>query len=106
MTMTMEDFIKSLPPCGMIFEFKELRQAKAFAKAVKKQFGLGGRVFDDADKAAAPHAFPWVQKAPVAHIDRPWWGVDAKTKKWNEAWKIEALIEDMAKKFGGTFVGT
>jgi hypothetical protein len=47
-----------------------------------------------------------VQKAPVAHIDRPWWGVDAKTKKWNEAWKIEALIEDMAKKFGGTFVGT
>jgi hypothetical protein len=90
----------------MIFEFKEMNRAKAFADAVQERFGLGGRVFDDADAAAASHAFPWRQEPPVVHIDRPWWGTDPKTTEWDDAWKIEPLIGKMAKEFGGVFVGT
>ena len=98
----------NFPPCGIIFEFKELTRAEAFARAVKKQFGLGGRVFDDEAAAAASHLYPFVQRPPVVHIDRPWWNIDPKTspKEWDEAWKIELEIDDMAAKFGGTFLGT
>ena len=91
---------------GMIFEFKKLDQAKAFAAAVKKRFGLDGRVFDNVEDAYRAHMNPFEQKPPVAHIDRPWWGVDANSPQWDAAWKIEPQIEKMAKKFGGKFTGT
>jgi hypothetical protein len=101
----------NVPPCGMIFEFKAMAQAEAFAAEVKRRFGLDGRVFDDAEAAAKSHMFPWEQYPPVAHIDRPWWGIkDTDTpegkRAWDEAWKLELRIEKLAKKFGGRFVGT
>ena len=61
------------PRCGMIFEFKEMNYAKAFAAVVKGMFNLDSRVFDDAEAAARSHAFPWEQRPPVVHIDRPYW---------------------------------
>src|SRR5262249_17457909 len=64
---------------GMIFEFKEMAQAEAFAAAVKSRFHLDGRVFDDAEAAGRAHMFPWVQYPPVVHIDRPWWELDPDT---------------------------
>ena len=93
---------------GMIFEFKEMEQAKAFAASVKEQFNLDGRVFDDAEAAARAHAFPWVQYPPVVHIDRPWWFLPRGASKtwWDEAFKFERKIEKLAVKFGGRFIGT
>jgi hypothetical protein len=99
---------------GMIFEFKELETAKAFADAVKKRFHLDGRVFDDAKAAERAHKYPFVQHPPVAHIDRPWWKLDRHAypseqefnKAWDKAWKIERQVEKLAQKFGGKFVGT
>jgi hypothetical protein len=97
---------------GIIFEFKEMEQAKAFAAAVKKRFGLDGRVFDDAEAAARAHGFPWAQKPPVVHIDRPMWEVLAKklslleSPEGKAARKAERQIKKMARKFGGTWVGT
>lgn len=87
-----EEIIRNLPICGMIFEFKEMDQAKAFAAAVKEQFDLGSRVFDDAEAAARSHAFPWVQCPPVVHVDRPYW-------KLGDAW-------DDDRKACGHFAGT
>jgi hypothetical protein len=98
---------ENLPPCGMIFEFKEMEQAKAFAAEVKKRFRLDGRVFDDADEAAASHVFPWVQEPPVVHIDRPWWEVSPEDRKvWDKAWEIEGKVQKVVSKFNGEFVGT
>jgi hypothetical protein len=74
----------NLPPCGMIFEFKEMAQAEAFAAEVKRRFGLDGRVFDDAEAAAKSHMYPWEQYPPVAHIDRARDGgltIDRQTEK-------------------------
>jgi hypothetical protein len=82
------------PPCGMIFEFKEMDQARAFAEAVKSRFKLDGRVFDDAKAAADSHMFPWEQYPPVVHIDR------------HESIDVELEIEELASKFGGDFIGT
>ena len=93
---------------GMIFEFKEMEQAKAFAASVKDQFHLDGRVFDDAEAAERAHMFPWEQIPPVVHIDRPWWFLPRKASKrwWDEAWKFERRIEKLALKLDGKFVGT
>jgi hypothetical protein len=98
---------------GMIFEFKEMEQAKAFAEAVKSRFHLDGRVFDDAEAAGRAHMFPWVQYPPVVHVDRPWWELDPRAmpeaafhEAWDKAFKIERQIERLALKFGGKFVGT
>ena len=63
-----------LPRGGLVFEFKEMERAVAFATAVKSRFNLDCRVFDDAEAAAASHPFfPWVQSPPVVHVDRPFW---------------------------------
>lgn len=84
-----------------------MEQAQAFAAAVKSQFHLDGRVFDDADEAERAHLFPWRQIPPVVHIDRPHWEVDPHDDKaWKKARKIEDQIEKLAVKFGGSFVGT
>src|SRR5262245_35514126 len=98
---------------GMIFEFKDLDQAKAFAAAVKSKFKLDGRVFTDAEEAERVHMNPCQQFPPVVHIDRPWWKLDrhamskaAFDKAWNEAFKTERQIERLATKFGGIFAGT
>ncbi len=99
---------------GMIFEFKEMARADAFAAAVKNRFGLDCRVFDDAEAAQRAHLFPWVQYPPVVHVDRPIWSVmdsdvprgEARDEAWNKAYEIERKIEKLAKKLGGTFVGT
>lgn len=97
---------------GMIFEFKEMEQAKAFAAVVKATFNLDSRVFDDAEAAAKAHMFPWEQYPPVVHIDRPWWRIPVDTPKeafakaLDETSKLETKIEKMAKKWGGVFVGT
>jgi hypothetical protein len=82
----------------MIFEFNEIEQAEAFAVEVKKSFGLDGRVFDDAEVAANSHAFPWEQRAPVVHIDRPRWKLE-----WSAAFAVERRIEKMATEFGANF---
>jgi hypothetical protein len=50
-TQPEESYWKNLTN-GMIFEFKEMEQAKAFAAAVKSRFHLDGRVFDDAEAGA------------------------------------------------------
>jgi hypothetical protein len=55
---------------SMIFEFKAMKQAKAFVAAVKKRFHLDGQTFDDADAAQEHDFFPFVQIPPVAHIER------------------------------------
>jgi hypothetical protein len=99
---------------SMIFEFREMEQAKAFTASVKRQFNLDGRVFDDADAAARAHEFPWVQFPPVVHIARPWWSpswrsfpkVRYRELKWarDEANNIERQVEKLALQFGGTFV--
>jgi Domain of unknown function (DUF4262) len=93
---------------GLIFQFKEMDRAKAFAAAVKDRFGLGGRVFDDAGAAERSHMYPFRQFPPVVHIDRPFYKFDKHTpdKTWEAGWKTERQVEKMAKKFGGTFVGT
>ena len=98
-----EAIIRALPPCGMIFEFKEMDRAKAFAAAVEGRFGLGSRVFDDADEAAKSHAFPFVQNPPVVHVDRPYWKTGIPS---DETIGIERQIEELAKEFSGKFVGT
>jgi hypothetical protein len=98
---------------GMIFEFKEMEQAKAFAAVVKSRFHLDGRVFDDAKAAARAHMSPWEQYPPVVHIDRPWWKLDRRTmtkeafdKAWKKAFRIERQIEKLVSQFGGEWVGT
>ena len=60
---------------GLIFEFKDIELAKAFAAVVKGMFNLNSRVFDNAEAAAKAHMFPWEQYPPVLHIDRPWWDI-------------------------------
>jgi hypothetical protein len=97
---------------GMIFEFKDMDQAKAFAAAVKKRFHLEGRAFDDALAAGRAHVYPFAQNPPVVHIDRPWWFVDrekmskkAFDKAWDKAFKKEDQVERLALKFGGTYAG-
>jgi hypothetical protein len=66
---------------GSIFEFAELEQARAFAAAVKERWGLDCRIFQDAEEAARAHMFPWEQKAPVVHLDRPTWALDRNSSK-------------------------
>jgi hypothetical protein len=92
---------------GMIFEFKEMEQAKAFAATVKERFQLDGRVFDNVEEAYRAHTYPFVQKPPVAHIDRPNWFLpdDASKKQRDQAFKIELQIEKLAREFGGKFIG-
>jgi hypothetical protein len=98
---------KTLPRCGMIFEFKNLEHAKRFAEAFEKRFSLMARVFEDSAEAERSHAFPWNQKAPVVHTDRPHWFVDADHKHaWDSAWANERQIEALAKVCGVKFVGT
>ena len=46
---------------GIIFEFKELEQAKAFAAAVKEKWALDCRVFDDVEEAELAHLYPFGQ---------------------------------------------
>jgi hypothetical protein len=65
-------------PCGIIFEFAKLEQAKAFAVAIKQRFGLDVRVFDDAEAAYRSHHYPFVQNPPVAHVNRVWPETDAE----------------------------
>jgi hypothetical protein len=93
---------------GMIFEFKNLEQAKAFQAAVMKYFNLNGRVFDNKEAAERAHQSPFQQDPPVVHIDRPFWFLPKKApqKAWDRAWKIESQIEQLALRFGGTFTGT
>ena len=45
---------------GLIFEFKQMEQAKAFVDAVKERFGLWGQTFDNADVAARHTLYPFV----------------------------------------------
>lgn len=93
---------------GMIFEFDEMEQARAFAATVKSRFHLDGRVFDNVEDAYRVHMNPFVQNPPVAHIDRPYWELPSPCtdKAWDEAFEIETKIEKLASKFGGTFIGT
>jgi hypothetical protein len=94
---------------GMIFEFKDLEKAKAFATEVWEKYNLGGRVFDNAEDAEHAHVFPWVQEPPVAHIDR------ACTPSWlspgmykiiqGMARNLEDKIEKLAEQFGGKYIG-
>jgi hypothetical protein len=113
-------------PCGMIFEFKKMKDAKAFASAVKTRFGVDGRVFDDADEAARHHWFPWVQYPPVVHIDRVWPDTEAEARAVVQRFGLtareinaygfrflgavhcaaEMKVDKLAKEFGGKFVGT
>jgi hypothetical protein len=56
---------------SMIFEFKQMDQAKAFVGAVKERFGLGGLgPFNDADEVYRHTLFPFVLHPPVVFIDR------------------------------------
>ena len=99
-----------LPRGGLVFEFKEMERAVAFATAVKSRFNLDCRVFDDAEAAAASHPFfPWVQSPPVVHVDRPFWSYDpgSPQSKWDEGWQLERQIAQLAgKEFDGKFVET
>jgi hypothetical protein len=109
MTMQSEAMLELMSrKCGMIFEFKKMDQAEAFAAAVKSRFDLEGRVFDDAEAAARSHFFPWVQTPPVVHVDRPRWKPcdDALQEERDRAFQIERRIEELAVQLGGTFVGT
>ena len=92
---------------GIIFEFKTMKAAIAFAEAVEQRFKLDSRVFDNVEDAYRSHLYPFVQTPPVVHVDRPWWEVDPHNKKaWDEAWKLELQIEKLAVKLGGEWIGT
>jgi hypothetical protein len=96
------------PRGGIIYEFEQLDQAKAFAAAVKRLFHLDARVFDNVEDAYRAHWNPFQQTPPVVHVDRPFWklGPDADDKAWEKAWKIGQRVEKLAVKHGGTFRGT
>lgn len=87
------------PKCGMIFEFSTMEHAQNFAKVIRQEFGLACRVFDDAEAAARSHVFPWEQKAPVVHVDRP-------DPERCPARAIERTIDAIAERCGGEFIGT
>lgn len=91
---------------GMIIEFEDITLAKIFADEVKKRFNLDSRVFDNSEDAERVHANPFRQKAPVVHVDRPWWSHPQSSPEWDNAWAIEPEIIALAETFGGTFVGT
>jgi len=94
---------------GMIFEFKEMEPAKAFAIAVKERFNLDCRVFDNSEDAERVHLNPFGQKAPVVHVDRPYWTLPegASRQLWDAAWAKEKEIWELAEEtFGGNFIGT
>jgi hypothetical protein len=96
---------------GMIFEFKDIEQAKDFAAEVLQRYKLAGRVFDNVEDAERAHLSPFLQTPPVVHIDRPYWTVPdwlppgMWRRIWDIAWKIEPKIEKLAKRFGGKFIG-
>ena len=75
---------------------------------MKSRWGLASRVFDDAEAAARAHMFPWTQKAPVVHVDRPTWTLDehSSREEQDRAFALELQIEDLAEALGGEFVGT
>ena len=93
---------------GMIVEFKQIEQARAFAAAVKSRWGLASRVFDDSAAANAAHVFPWQQTAPVVHVDRPTWALEARAtqEETDAAYALEREIDELAETMGGEFVGT
>jgi hypothetical protein len=120
---------------SLIFEFEEMEDAKAFAHAVKKRFGLDGQVFDDADEAGAHSLFPFGLYPPVVLIDRvrpetaaeinavklrfglKARDIDACREEFQpfllDDWRgcatgyvAELRVEALAKDFDGKFVGT
>jgi hypothetical protein len=105
-------FVPSGPSNALIFEFKELDRAKAFATVVKNQFRLSARVFDDAELAARAHQFFWVQFPPVVHVDRATqnlWNLGIRAYSVDHAWEtakvIEREIKELASKMGGDLIG-
>jgi hypothetical protein len=118
----------------MIFEFKQMKQAKAFIDAVKERFGLDGEgPYNDADEAYRHTLFPYVLHPPVVFIDRVSCNTvaeasavkrrfgltrrDVDRKRRKGGWArisfeivIESLaerkVEELALKFGVEFVGT
>jgi hypothetical protein len=90
-----KELIKSCPG-GMIFEFKTMQQAHAFAAAVKRVFDLDSRVFDDVEAAERSHHYPFVQEPPVVHVDRPTWGIPFQLPKTRAVdRKVDAQLAEM-----------
>jgi hypothetical protein len=120
---------------SMIFEFKQMDQAKAFIDAVKERFGLSGLgPFNDADEIYRHTLFPYVLHPPVVFIDRvePETVAEASavkrrfglTKRDIDRYRkkevgrhplslesvidilAERKVEKLAEEFGGRWVGT
>jgi hypothetical protein len=120
---------------GLIFEFKQMEQAKAFVEAVKERFGLWGQTFDNVDEAAQHTPYPFVLDPPLVLIERVWPEGDAEVtavkrrfgltardigvyrkEEKKRGWPrrsaagvthmlAEGKVEALALYFGGKFVG-
>jgi hypothetical protein len=93
---------------GIIFEFTDINQARAFAAAVTTKFKMAARVFEDAEEAERVHLNPFRQFPPVVHVDRPMWFLPPghSDADWKAASAAESRIMKLAEKFGGDFAGT
>jgi hypothetical protein len=116
---------------SLIFDdFPNMQQARKFRAAVKKRYGLKGQVFDNADEASALGGC-WHPIPPVVHVDRVEvddgpisiaavkrrFGLrdqDMKAKDYHDHCSAEIMtscaaeqrVIEMAKEFGGTWLGT
>jgi hypothetical protein len=85
----------------MVFEFRELEQAKDFVAAVKKSFDLDGQI------VTRKHPHP-----TIVYMDHPYWSerlqrrLRAEAGAWawgSKAREIERLVKNSARmKFGGS----
>jgi len=80
---------------SLIFDrFKTRQRALDFKAQVKRSYGLGGQLFSTAQAAQQRDPFPGELVPMIIHIDR-----------CNDL-AIEQKIQEMAPRFGGSFVGT
>jgi hypothetical protein len=79
---------------SMIFDkFKSRQRALDFKAQVKRSYGLNGRIFSTSQAAQRCDPFPGRLVPLIVHIDR----ADLE---------VERQIERLARRFGGTYVGT
>jgi hypothetical protein len=89
---------------SMIFDqFANRQKAEDFVRAVKKDYGLEGQIFDNEEAAYEHDWFPFPLLPPIVHIDRPE-NFDRFSR--DDCLRIETEVEGLGGLFGGTFAGT
>ena len=78
----------------MIFDgFESRLQADTFATTVAAEFGLAASVYDTQDQSDAVDIFPFTLNPPIVLVPRA-------------APKLEARVQVLVERFGGSFAGT